>query len=290
MKSGDFADAARAGVESRVEETLHDLVLKANEQVTRAEEYIENVSTATFHDAGTKVEIRRADVDEIHLISLTMEQLGHIVNTAKAMIYAGKPTAPLTISLDDLEVLTDLLVRPSMFLHYIARREAYLPHINLQNGDELGFLEAYLRTLLREDPSQYQQFDNVLLDPSSKTIDAFEQGRAAGEDVPPPQPALPSEALALLDNLAAARPPGWLAASFILLNLIPRQQRRLARTMRAFVDGKRADGMTITTSANGARSAALRLDDPRLSPVAGQGVVVSLDRALNVLGLEFRQS
>jgi len=62
VKSGDFADAARAGVESRVEDTLRDLVLKAFEQVTRAAEYLEGVPVATFRDGKTKVDIRRADL------------------------------------------------------------------------------------------------------------------------------------------------------------------------------------------------------------------------------------
>jgi Holliday junction resolvase-like predicted endonuclease len=289
VKSGDYADAARAGVESRVEETLHDLVLKAHEQVTRASEYIENVPSATFHDGGATIEIRRADIDEMHLISLTMEQLGHIVNTAKAMIYSGKATAPLTVSLDDLEVLADVLTRPAMFLHYIARREVYLPYTHIQNGDELGFLEAYLRTFLREEPSQYQGFDHVLMDPSSKTIDAFEHARGAGEAAPLPQPQIPSEVLTLLDNLAAVRPAGWLAASFMLLNLIPRQQRRLARNIRAFVHGKRVKEVAPTTAADGRTVASFRIDDPRLPASTGQGMVLSLDRALDVLGAESRQ-
>lgn len=283
VKSGDFADAARAGVESRVEDTLRDLVLKAFEQVTRAAEYLEGVPVATFRDGKTKVDIRRADLDDVHLVSLTMEQLGHVVNTAKAFIYAGQPKAPLSLSLDDLEVVTDILTLPSLFLHYVARREVYASCLNVEIGDELGFLETYLRDLLHDDPSKYGDFDHVMMDPSSKAIDDFEHARGAGEDVSPPKPAIPDQLRTLLENLADLRTPSWLAVSFVLLNLIARDQRRLARSLQAFIDGKRVDTARVTRSGDGTASAAFRIDDPRLAPGDSGGTVVVVNRELAVL-------
>ena len=47
-KSGAFAEAARRGVISRVEDTLRDLVLKAHEQVQLASAYIASADVTTF--------------------------------------------------------------------------------------------------------------------------------------------------------------------------------------------------------------------------------------------------
>lgn len=284
VKSGDFADAARAGVESRVEETLRDLVSKAHEQVRRAETYIERVPVATFRSDVGPVEIRRTDFDQVHLISLTLEQLGHIVNNAGAFFQAGQARAPLTLSIDDLEVIADILTRPAPFLHYIKRREAYLPHPHIQNGDELGFLEQYLRTSLREDPATFGEFTNVHLDPASPSIDAFEHAIGAGEVVPLPQQQLPAEVDALLDALNESRPNGWLQASFALLGLIPRHQRLIARTLKSIRGGAKVKGVTVK-GLDGSVTAHLRIDDPKALPENGVGITLVVDRELRILSL-----
>ncbi len=285
VKSGDFASAARAGVEARVETTIRDLVIKAHEQVGRAADYIAGVPVATFRAGPSKFEIRKADFDDVHLMSLTLEQLGHIVNNAGAFVYAGKARAPWSVSLDDLEIITDVLTRPAEFLHYITRREAYLPHAHIQNGDELGFLEAYLRTSLREDPTTFVGHDQVMMDPSSKTIDSFENAKGAGETVSPPEHKIPIEIAMLLDVLAQTQPAGWISASLTLLDLISRHQRLLARTVRKVVAGLQVRGVTAN-SEDGATIADLRIDDPRLL-ADGEGVVLRVDRSLNVLALRF---
>ena len=105
VKSGDFADA-RTGVESRVEDVLADLVSKAHEQAERAADYIGSAPTVRFRDGTATVEVQRGDFDAAYRVAITLEQLGHIVNTAGAYLRQGKPDSPWTVSLDDLEVIT----------------------------------------------------------------------------------------------------------------------------------------------------------------------------------------
>jgi len=124
----------------------------------------------------------------------------------------------------------------------------------------------------------------VMLDASSATIDAFENAKSAGETVSPPKQRIPDEIAALLEKLALDRPVGWLAASLVLLSLAPRHQRLLARTLAKVAAGKKIDGAT-SKGADGATVARLRLDDPRLPGDTGEGVVLLVNRKLDVLDL-----
>lgn len=284
VKSGDFADAARAGIETRVEGVLRDLVLKAHEQVGRAAAYLASAPTVVFKDGGNRVDIRQADFDHIHLMSLTLEQLGHVVNTAGAFIRSGA-RVPWSVSVDDLEAIADVLSNPASFLHYVARREVYLPHPGIQNGDELGFLEEYLRSALRNDPKDFGGYDSVMLDASSKTVDAFENAKGSGAVVAPPRQNIPEEVATLLNKLASDRPKGWLSASLTILNLIPRHQRVLARTLDKIARGVKVPGVTAKES-NGETVACLRLDDPRLPGNTGEGTVLRVDANLNLRDLQ----
>jgi hypothetical protein len=241
---------------------------------------------AIFRDGSNELKICAADFDVVHLVSLTLEQLGHIVNNAGALIHAGQRRAPWTVSIDDLEVITEILTRPAAFVHFISRREVYLPHSNIQNGDELGFLEGYLKTSLREEPDTFAQYDAVQMDPSSTTIDAYENAKGAGEAASPPEQQIPQEVAALLDALANERPGGWLAASMLLLNLIPRHQRVLARAVNKFASDGRVPGVSAKGE-DGTTVACLRLDDPRLSGINGEGIVLRVDRDLHILDLNF---
>ena len=128
------------------------------------------------------------------------------------------PKAPWSVSLDDLETITDVLLRPATFLHYIIRRQVLLLQPNIESGDELGFLERYLATSLLEEQSGFYAYDNVMIDPSSKTIDAFEQGKVADPTTEPPNQKVVPEVLMLVDKLAERRRAGWIRASLILLD------------------------------------------------------------------------
>jgi Holliday junction resolvase-like predicted endonuclease len=286
VKSGDFAGAARTGVESRVEDVLADLVSKADEQAERATDYIGSAPTVRFRDGTATVEVQRGDFDAAYRVAITLEQLGHVVNTAGAYLRQGKPDSPWTVSLDDLEVITDILTQPSAFLHYIKRRQSYLAHPHVKNADELGFLEGYLLTSLRDDPASLRGYTDVLLDASSTSIDTYENGKAKGQNPPRPEQKIPAEVKMLLDRLSEARPSGWLTASLMLLDLIPRHQRVLARAISRLIATGNVRGITSKDS-SGLTTAKLRLDDPRLSGETGAGVELTVDRSLNPLELRF---
>jgi hypothetical protein len=286
VKSGDFADAARQGVESRVEAVLNDLVTKAHEQAERAARYIDLVPVARFRDGSHVVELRKSDFDAVHLIGITLEQLGHIVNTAGSYLCDGKPHPPWTVSVDDLDIIVEILNRPAEILHYIKKRQTYLRHPSLRNPDELGFLETYLQTSLQDDPTRFKEYTHVMLDPASPTIDAYGNGRAVGAAVVAPMHKIPQEVARLLDKLSETRPNGWLAASISLLDLIPRHQRVIARAVSKFLAGGKVLGVTVKDS-NGQTVAKLRLDDPRLAVEAPEAVVLTIDSSSSVLDLSF---
>lgn len=284
VKSGDFAEAARAGIESRVHTDLEELVLKAHRQSNRALNYIESADVVAFNNDKFRLEFRRSDHSKFHLVSLTLEQLGHIVNTARAYLQRTSRTA-WTVSVDDLEVVVDILMRPAQFIEYVECREALLNITQVQNVDELGFLEAYIVYGLQTDTSTYRTYDNVLMEAGSKKIDEFEHAKGRGVISPMPARKLPSEVLEVLDQLANRRPAGWLDASLYLLRMIPRHQRLVSRNIQKLRAGKRINGL-IEKRTDDSLVANIRLDDPRLRKDDGIGPMLTIDASLSMLEIK----
>ncbi len=284
VKSGDFAEAARAGVESRVQADLEELVLKAHRQTNRAMDYVESTQVARFQNAAETVEVRRSEHLKFNLVSLTLEQLGHIVNTART--YLQRTSRPAwTVSVDDLETIVDVLTMPAQFIEYVERRKQIINMPIVQSVDELAYLERYVRNGLRLDPSEYDGFDSVLMDASSRTIDAFENAKGRGEEGPPPACKLPKEVAELLCELERQRPTGWLPASLLALGMLPRHQRLLARNIEKLRANKKVTGV-VEKSDDGSWRAYLRLDDPRLGKGAGIGPTLVTDAALSALSVQ----
>lgn len=286
VKSGDFAAAARAGVASRVESALGDLVLTAYDQTERAARYINRSAVARFRNGDSVVEIQKKDFDRVYLIGVTLEQLGHVVNTAGSYLREGKMDPPWTVSIDDLDVIADLLKRPAEFLHYISRRRAYLSHSHVRNADEMGFLESYLRDSLQADMERFRDYTHVMLEAESPKVDEYRNAKAVGVERTPPKHELASEIGLLLDKLSEQRPNGWLDASTAILDLIPRHQRIIARAIAALSSGKRVHG--ITQDESGLRVAKFRIDDPRCS-AEELAPTLTVDQSLNVLSIVLPQ-
>jgi Holliday junction resolvase-like predicted endonuclease len=288
VKSGDFAEAARAGIESRVQTDLEELVLKAHRQSNRAMDYIESADVVAFGDGMTRLDLRRADYSKFHLMSLTLEQLGHVVNTARAYLQKTSRTA-WTVSVDDLEVVVDILARPAQFIEYVECRDELLNMTQVQNVDELGFLEAYIANGLQVDTSQFGIYDNVLMEADSKKIDEFEHAKGRGVTLERPERKLPDEVVEVLDQLASRRPAGWLDASLRLLRMIPRHQRLVSRNIQKLHAGKRIKGL-IERRGDDSLIASIRLDDPRLGREDGTGPLLVINASLSTLEVKMGEA
>ncbi len=284
VKGGGFAKRARVGVDKLLKANLHDLVLRAHEQARRAAEYIKSSDTVTFRNDSGNFTIRSADYNRVHLIAVTLEQIGHLVNGLGSLVTRGGEDVPWTVAMDDLETVTDVLTRPAQFVHYLEGREAILRVPAISGQDELGFLEWYLRTSLREVPQQFGDAQVVMMDAASPTIDAFGNAKARGEDPPVPPQALPELVLRLVDGLAAARCDGWLDAGIALLEMPHALQRSLARQMLKIDRGGGKTEMHVVAY-DGNSDVTVRIvgSQSRTSDVPGW--LIEVDRAWNVVGL-----
>jgi|GEM_PF-5761936 len=283
-KGGGFARRARIGIEKLLKSNLEALVLKAHEQTRRAAEFIRSADKVTFKSKAGPFTICRDDYDRIHQISVTLEQIGHLVNGLGSLVTRGADDVPWTVAMDDLETVTDVLTRPAQLVHYLERRQAILRVPAISGQDELGFLEWYLKTSLREVPDDFGDAPNVMMDATSTTIDAFESAKARGEDPPVPTQDVPEPVLRLIDRLAASRRDGWLDAGIVLLGMPHLLQRSLARQMQKI---DRGGGKTEVRVAaiDGTSDVTLRIVEPEPRISAVRGWLIEVDRAWNVVGL-----
>lgn len=286
VKGGGFAARARVGIGKLIKSNLRDLVAKAHEQSRRAAGFINGADEVTFKTDAGSVTVRRGDFDSVHRIAVTLEQIGHVVNGFGSAIATDPADVSWTVALDDLETITDVLVRPAQFVHYIERREEILRAPNVEGQDELGFLEWYLHTSLREIPGSDSEGPRVMMDATSAAIAAFEQAKGQGEHRSPPAQAVPAHIMELVDALAASRLPGWLDGGIALLALPHRLQRSLARQIEKIRQGGGKAEIGVASD-DGQSGITIRIVEPdRTDGGASSGWVFIVDRSWRILQIQ----
>jgi hypothetical protein len=151
-KGADLTNPAKRGAPDRLKRDLQEIVGASHAQAVRASEYIARVETARFFrgNGDLAYEIRRADITETFLISVSLAPLGHI----SAMLHAtDDDDLPLfregqyswIVSIYDLMVIADVVDLPPVLTHYLRRRVRAARQGKLGAADELDVFGYYLK-------------------------------------------------------------------------------------------------------------------------------------------------
>ncbi len=142
---GQLGDFGRLRTDIRVN------VQDAFDQAKRAADYIEATARPEFIEtsSGRRLTIDRQNLSKVFLMTVSLHQLSGLATTLavfKDFGLFGASEYPFSISIADLEFVTEFTAHPDVFLHYIEKRlEVQKLPIDF-NADELDFLGAYLDT------------------------------------------------------------------------------------------------------------------------------------------------
>jgi hypothetical protein len=272
---------SKGGKTQRLRTDLTGIITKAAAQAGRLREVIER-------DEGVRIEgegwVDMSSVREIHTIAVSLDDLTSITTATAELVRAGLldyENIPWTVSLHDLELITELVDRPAEFLLYLRRRLNPNATVMFSASDELDlFLYFYEAGLYVEpDPDQVRQVFDWMGAPktaerrryrqqvpsyvTSRTdaLDSWYHGRRMLGSQFAPKPTMVTSPLAdLIDDLRAREVSGWLSIGATLLAPDTREQCRMARIadelLNAPTGGGQGRSMTIPMTDTVSRSEA----------------------------------
>ncbi|MET9462931.1 preprotein translocase subunit SecA [Streptomyces canus] len=243
---------SRGGKKTRIRTDLTGIITKAAEQAGRMRDAIER-------DGGLRVEgegwVDLSHIREIHTVAVSLDDLSTVLTATAELVRAGilsVDNIPWTVSLHDLELITELVARPAEFLLYLRRRRTPDVTVMFSAADELDlflyFFEAGL--WVEPDPAQVRAAFPFLPEPSTSELrryraqrpviltsrtDALDQwfhtSRHSDANVPSaPKPTMTASPVApLIDELQKRNVTGWLSIGATLLSADSDIQHRFVR-------------------------------------------------------------
>jgi hypothetical protein len=192
-KSKALTYRARIGADFDV---LRDDVRKAIgdsfQQAIQARDYLQANKQEEFTAGKQRFSLDMDQINGLYLVSVTSMPFrtlaARLANTNSALGLFPHNEYPWSLSLGDLDVVTQVLSSPAQFLHYVLRRRQVEETPFHVRADEMDYLGFYLSHGMRFDLDDFQGMDEVALSGFSDDVDRwvfekFEQG----QNVNPPQ-------------------------------------------------------------------------------------------------------
>jgi hypothetical protein len=232
VKAGGLTEPARRAAPDRLRRDLEDLIASAHHQARRARDALLTPETQFRDHKGSRVNIEASRIEAVLPLTITLEELGvspvvwHLARTG--FLDSGEEH-PTTMSLYDLELVVDLFDRPSILLHYLARRQTFNQIGGMVAIEEADLVMYYLTQGLyvEGDEGPPVTFLPSLTDP----IDAYylhKHGKRK-TSAKKPAPRLHRELDSVIHFLEEQRPSGWSSTVSFLLDMHGDDQNALGR-------------------------------------------------------------
>ncbi|WAU78411.1 preprotein translocase subunit SecA (plasmid) [Streptomyces sp. Qhu-G9] len=260
---------SRGGKTARIRTDLTGIITKAAEQAGRMRDAIERDGGLRSKNEGW---IDLSQIREIHTIAVSLDDISTVLTATAELVRAGLLAAgniPWTVSLHDLELITELVARPAEFLLYLRRRRNPDVTVMFRAPDEMDlflyFFEAGL--WVEPDPVQVRAAFPFLPEPATAELrryrtrkpafltsrtDALDQwfhtqGGDGARSALAPKPAMvPSPLAPLVDELQSRNVTGWLSIGATLLSGATDVQRKFARHGDELLDNPSPKGRSLT--------------------------------------------
>jgi hypothetical protein len=254
---------AKGGKIARIRNDLSGIVSKAADQAVRLKGAIERDGGVRIHGEGW---VEFSQIREVHTITVSLDDLSGIATATTELVRAGllKPdNIPWTVSLHDLDLITQLVDRPAEFLLYLQRRRNPDATAMFMATDELDlFLYFFARGLWVEpDPDKVQEvFDFLpmvtradrrryrrqiptMITSRTDDLDQWFYTKDSPGGPRGPKPAMTLSPFAdLIDEIQARGDFGWLSVGATLLAGSTETQKRLVAIADDLLARPRDDG------------------------------------------------
>ncbi|MEP3784151.1 hypothetical protein [Ascidiaceihabitans sp.] len=240
-KAGSESYAAPSSNMHTHTNTIEELVIKAYKQAKRFIEYVyasDNAPLYAKRDDGKYVEVarvRRADLRKVYPIGLTVEAFtpySAAVKERDDVVAIVDQHNFISMSLDDLFVLRQLLNGAGEFLHYLDVRQALAGMKNVSLFDEMDHIGAYISNnridqgiaqMAQDEGADYVGIDGMqqdILDPYFSHPD--------WPDCERPRQIFPARTQELLDALADTSQAGWLSGDTFIRDMSGEGRQQIA--------------------------------------------------------------
>jgi hypothetical protein len=294
-KAGAFGDAKRGG-KQRIVKQLNQLVGDAAAQARRAYEYLTSTDEPEFRlKGGGSVRFNSRTYSQIAEVTLSLDSLD--IYTAdlgklRDLGVLGSSELPWAVSLTDLMAISEVISRPSEFIHFLRWRQSVNEDPKVAGMiDELNWLAVYYRegpappsapagTSWLTFTNYLEHFDNFFLSEAGQRTEA----------VPRPSQHLPQPVERLIAAFETSAKLGFTEATEFLYGLGKSDRDRLSSSLRSFMTkGRkgRVDVMTFETSYKVIRLWAKAEEGPAVKSEASR-LCASMRKEVLVALLDFR--
>ena len=237
-KAGRMSLAGRRGAPSGIRSDLRDLLTQTQHQLNRATDYLLGQDEAIFRTNAGPVKVRRAEINRVVHVIVTLDSLTAFVTRLPRLALAGvfdRQSLPWAVDINDLLVCTEILGSPARLIHYIDRRMRAARR-GVEASEELDFLGHYITRGLYFDEIDDDVYQ-VLLTSHTEALDDHYRHEAGARQAPAPKPAPTNHPVIaeLIGQLESAAPPHFAEAVFWLLELGTEAQA----TMAEMIEGRR---------------------------------------------------
>lgn len=262
-KAVALSELSRGGKVNRIRTDLTGIITKAAEQAGRLRDLIER-------DRGVRIKgegwVDLSHIREIHTIAVSLDDLSSVATATAELVRAGLlPAANIcwTVSLHDLELITELVDRPAEFLLYLRRRRNPNVTVLYTAPDELDLFLYYFESGLWVEPNpdeervafpflpepttserrRYRKQVPTWISSRTDTLDQWHHAKVEGAADAVSKPTMVVSPLApLIDSLQAQGTYGWLSIGATLLSGATRMQSQIANAANKLLANPRADG------------------------------------------------
>jgi hypothetical protein len=235
-KSGKFSDSAKRGSVLRIKDEIKTFILEPTEQINRFVEFINNNLTmiSLKSQRGAEYHLDFSKVTRIIRLCITLEYVPIISSCKRDLLAAGlivdKIQIPTTMSLNDLNIVLELLESSSEKIHYLYRRSELEANANIE-GDELDLLTFYLETGFNIGEDEFSD-QIMILRGASEKLDNYYVGRNYAENLPKPIPRRSKFWKDTILKLEERKFYGWSEIAYIFLNVIYEDQIKIEHAIQ----------------------------------------------------------
>lgn len=196
-KSKVLTYPARIGADfNALRDDIRKAIADAFKQGIRARDYLQANKKAEFVVGEKTYAIDMTQVNGLYLVSVTSMPFqtlaARFANTNSALGLFSNNEYPWSLSLGDLDILSQVLSSPAQFLHYLLRRRKVEQTAFEIHADEMDYLGFYLSQNMCFDTDEFEGLNDLGLSGMSSDVDRwvyekFEMGR----EVDPPRTPMP---------------------------------------------------------------------------------------------------
>ena len=239
-KASSMRPSARRLAQDSFRDWLKKEVTKAATQTRRAHEMLLDESTQLMitDRSGRPLTLNLDGIAHTFELIVVLEDLSSVAPSAWQLTDAGilpsDPT-PLLISLHDLELICEIVERPTELIHYLKRRQRVDEMRCAIAPDELDYFMHYLLVgLFWEAGSDGTATAPVQLLSHTEQLDSYFFYKQGLRQTPAPRPSVKhhGDVRELLDCLDESKAPGRLDAALAILDFNEKGRRKIVSTMK----------------------------------------------------------